>query len=203
LLEDTLKQAKEWGAEYVVCHLTYRPTDTQDERKAMELAERACNWLAETSRSHGIPIHTEYTSYSNAFHRPSQFVEMVGAHPELGLCIDVGHAFLGAQQRQKNYLKEIEVLAPYARSMHLWNAMNYEHYRKHGHIPLHPSQRPGEGWIDIEKVLEVMLTTSEDVKIIFEYRISEVTREIQEGFDWVKGIVDRFNGPSVSGEPAD
>ena len=200
LLEDTLKQAREWGAEYVVCHLTYRLADTQDERKAMRLAEQACHRLAEMSRSYSVPIHAEFTSYSNAFHKPSQFIEMVGAHPELGICIDMGHAFLGAQQRNRNYLKDIEALAPHARSMHLWNARDFEHYKKHGHVPLHPSQRPQKGWIDVERVLEVVLSASEGVNIIFEYPAKEVTREVQEGFDWAKGIVDRFNGPSTSGE---
>ncbi|MEK7822009.1 MAG: TIM barrel protein [Planctomycetota bacterium] len=199
LLEDTLKQAGEWGAEYVVCHLTYRLTDTQDERMAMRLAEQACRRLAEMSRSHGVPIHAEFTSYSNAFNRPSQFVEMIGAHTELGICIDTGHAFLGAQQRNKNYLKDIEALAPYARSMHLWNARDFEHYKKHGHVPLHPSQRPHEGWIDVEKVLEVVLGANKEVKIIFEYPVKEVTRELQEGFDWIKGLAERFNGTKVQG----
>jgi sugar phosphate isomerase/epimerase len=194
LLEDTLKQAREWGAEYVVCHLTYRPTDTQDEKTAMRLAEQACRRLAEMSSSYGVPIHIEFAPYSVAFHRPGQFLETVGVHGELGICIDVGHAFLGTRQQDRNYLKDIETLAPYARSMHLWNARDYEHYKKHGHIPLHPSQRPQEGWLDVECVLEAVLSVNPEVKIIFEYPVKEVTREVQEGFDWVEGIVKRFNG---------
>ncbi|MFN3466787.1 MAG: sugar phosphate isomerase/epimerase family protein, partial [Candidatus Brocadiales bacterium] len=160
-------------------------------------AEQTCHRLAEMSRSYGIPIHAEFTSYSHAFHRPSQFIETVGAHPELGICIDMGHTFLGAQQRNKNYFKDIEVLAPHARSMHLWNAINFEHYKKHGHVPLHPSQRPNEGWIDVERVLEAVLSVNREVNIIFEYPAKEVTREIQEGFDWVKGIVEKHNGLRV------
>lgn len=197
LFEDTLKQAREWDADYVVCHITYKPTDTQDERMATKLAEQACRRLAEMSSAYGVPIHAEFTSYSNAFHKPNQFIETVGAHRELGICIDMGHAFLGAQQRGRNYLEDIEALAPYTRSMHLWNARDFEHYKRHGHLPLHPSQKPHEGWIDVEKVLEAVLSANPKVKIIFEYPAKEVTREVQEGFDWVKGIVESFNGSSI------
>ncbi|HHT9153304.1 MAG TPA: sugar phosphate isomerase/epimerase family protein, partial [Candidatus Hypogeohydataceae bacterium YC40] len=133
LLEDTLRQAREWGADYIVCHLTYKPTDTRDEERAMKLAEQACNRFAEMSRLYCIPINVEFAAYSDAFNRPSQFVEVVGPHPELGICIDMGHAFLGAKQWNRNYLEDIESLATYTRSMHLWNARNYDHYKKHGH----------------------------------------------------------------------
>ncbi len=199
LMEDTLKQAREWNAEYVVCHLTYRPTDTQDEGKATRLAEEACCRLAEMSRSCGVPVHVEFAPYSSAFHKPSQFIEMMETYPELGICVDMGHTFLGTKQWDRDYLGDIEALAPYARSMHLWNAKNYEHYKIHGHIPLHPSQRPQEGWVDVEKVLEIVLSINSGVKIIFEYPVKEVTREVQEGFDWVRGIVNRFNGSKVKG----
>ncbi len=192
LFEDTLKQAKEWGAEYVVCHLTYRPTDTQDEGVAVKLAEQACIRLAEMSRTYGVPFHLEFAPYSAAFHWPSQFIKVIKEHPELGICIDVGHTFLGAKLRDRNYLADIETLASYAKSMHLWNALYYEHYREHGHIPLHPSQKPREGWIDIEKALEVVLGANQEVKIVFEYPVREMTKEVQEGFNWVKGVVDRL-----------
>ncbi|HHT9152461.1 MAG TPA: sugar phosphate isomerase/epimerase family protein, partial [Candidatus Hypogeohydataceae bacterium YC40] len=68
---------------------------------------------------------------------------------------------------------------------------------KHGHLPLHPSQKPHEGWVDVEKVLEIVLSANKEVKIIFEYPAKEVTREVQEGFDWVRGIVDSFKGSKV------
>src|SRR3989338_1603231 len=34
LLDHTMVHANHWGAEYVVCHLTFNPTDTKDEKTA-------------------------------------------------------------------------------------------------------------------------------------------------------------------------
>ncbi|MEK7368907.1 MAG: hypothetical protein AABZ62_04510, partial [Planctomycetota bacterium] len=80
------------------------------------------------------------------------------------------------------------------RSMHLWNTKSIEHWRKHGHVPLHPSQCPTEGWVDIEKTLEITLSHNKDLKLIHEYRIANMDDEIAEGFGWIRDTVERFKG---------
>lgn len=189
LLGDTVAQASHWGAEYVVAHLTYGPSDTLERPLALRLAAEACALLASLSRESGVPLDIEFAAYSPAFDRPEDFLAAVTEHPELGLCLDVGHAFLGAERRQADFLADVAILAPWARSVHLWNTQGLDRGRGHGHVPLHPSQAPAEGWIDMERVLDRVLEGNPAVRIIFEYPVAAMTAEIEAGYDWIAELV--------------
>jgi sugar phosphate isomerase/epimerase len=189
LLGETLEAAKRWGAEYVVCHLTFGPTDSKDEAVARKLAEAALARFAAMSRASGIPIDVEFAAYSDSFHRPDVFVELVGVHPELGVCLDVAHAYIGSQRRERDYWKDIKTLAVKARSAHLWNTRGADDARNNGHWPLHPSQDPKDGWIDIERVVNVLLAINSKMSIIFEYPVISVTPEVNKGYHWVADLV--------------
>lgn len=189
VVRETLELAREWEAEYVVSHLTYGPADSRDPETARRLAREACRELARLSRSHGVPIHIEYAAYTPSFNDPEEFAAVVSEHPELGICVDVGHAFLGAQMHGRSYERDLKILSRHARSVHLWNTKGLDHNRRYGHTPLHPGQTPGEGWIDIAFSLEVLLRERPEAAIIFEYPARSVTAEIQEGYDWVEGMV--------------
>jgi hypothetical protein len=189
LLGDTLTEAGRWGAEYVVTHLTYGPSDTLERPLALRLAGEACARLASLSREAEVPVDIEFAAYSPAFDRPEDFLAVVAEHPELGLCLDVGHAFVGAERRQADFLAEVATLAPWARSLHLWNSRGLDHTRRHGHVPLHPSQRPAEGWIDMERVLDRVLEGNPMVRVVFEYPVLAMTPEIEAGYDWIAELV--------------
>lgn len=188
VVEESLRHARNRGAAYVVTHLNYGRTDTSDAAIAGQLARSACARLAELSRSYGVPIHIEFAAYTTAFHEPRGFVEVVAPHRELGICLDIGHARIGAALRRRDYFSDICVLAPHARSMHLWNT------RGDGpeHVPLHPSQSPAEGWIDVERTLAAVLTHCPDIPVVFEYPVEKLTPDIQAGYDWVGRMVTAF-----------
>jgi len=192
LLEHTLEAARRWQAAYVVTHLTYGKTDTRDPEMAESLAVAACRRMAAMSAVNGVPLDIEFASYTDSFHRPDRFLEIVSRHAELGVCIDIGHAFLGAQLRQRDYLEDIAVLAPGARSLHLWNTTGPEHTRLHHHTPLHPSQRVAEGWLDVERIMAVVLGRNPEPHVVFEYPVEKLTPEIQAGYDWVADMVARI-----------
>jgi len=187
VLEDSLAFAATWGAAYVVTHLTYGPADTTDPDRAGALARRACADIAALSRGYGVPVDIEFAAYSDGFNEPARFAEAVGTHPELGLCIDTGHAWIGACRRGRDYLGDIRRLAPLARSMHLWNSRGPGETA--GHVPLHPDQSPADGWIDIPATLETVLAANPSVHIIFEYPVSHVDERIRAGFDWIAALV--------------
>ncbi len=189
LLGETLSAAKRWGAEYVVCHLTFGPTDSKDEGTARKLAEAALARFAAMSRESGIPIDVEFAAYSDSFHRPEIFVELVGAHPELGVCLDVAHAYIGSQRRERDYWSDIETLAAKARSAHLWNTRGADDARTNGHWPLHPSQSQKDGWIDIERVIDILVGINPNMSLIFEYPVISVTPEVDKGYHWVADLV--------------
>jgi sugar phosphate isomerase/epimerase len=197
LLGETLEAAKRWGAEYVVCHLTFGPTDSKDESTARKLAESALARFAAMSRAGGIPIDVEFAAYSDSFHRPDAFVELVGAHSELGVCLDIAHAYIGAQKRERDYWRDVETLAAKARSAHLWNTRGAEDAKNNGHWPLHPSQNAKDGWIDIERVVDMLVEINPNMSFICEYPVISVTPEINQGYYWVADLVGtkkRING---------
>lgn len=190
LLAHTLEQARGHGADYVVTHLTFGPSDSRDPATAARLAEDACARFAGLSRDWDMPIDVEFAAYTDAFNDPATFARTVTAHPELGLCIDVGHTFLGSLLRKRDFLDDIRALAPHARSLHLWNTTGPEHTKLHHHTPLHPDQRSEDGWIDLEEVLGIVMAANiVPPKVIFEYPVEAVTPEIQAGYDWATNIL--------------
>lgn len=192
LLEGTMQAARRWGAAYVVSHLTYGPKDTEDPATASKLAETACRRMAAMSRQYEVPLDLEFAAYSEAFHRADLFAEVVDEFSELGLCIDVGHAYLGALMRGRDHLDDIAALTGRARSLHLWNTTGPEFTRRNHHAALHPSQRTEDGWLDIERIIEVVARENPGINVIFEYPVEKVTPEIQEGYDWVARLLERF-----------
>ncbi|MCC7413254.1 MAG: sugar phosphate isomerase/epimerase [Gammaproteobacteria bacterium] len=188
----TIEQAAELGADYVVTHLTYGRTDTRDPDRARALAHTACERIAALARAADMPVHIEFAAYTDAFHDPRDFVAAVTPHAGLGICIDSGHTVLGAALRGRNYHDDVRVLAPHARSLHLWNTRGAADYRERGHVPLHPDQRPADGWIDIEAVLAAVLACNADAAVVFEYPVTVVDEHIVAGYRWVEAMVDRL-----------
>ncbi|MDK9720144.1 MAG: sugar phosphate isomerase/epimerase [Rhodospirillales bacterium] len=191
LLAETLQYARSWQAQHVVTHLTYGPADCKDEATARKLAAAAGARMAAMSKASGIPIDIEFAAYTDSFHKADNFAEMIDEHPELGICLDVGHVFIGAQKRERDYWKDIETLAPRTRSMHLWNTRGADDVKANGHLPLHPSQSPKDGWIDIEGTLRAVLSASPEASIVFEYPVDRITPAIQKGYDWVSQFVQK------------
>ena len=192
VLEDTLRQAH--GAVHVVTHLTYGPTDTTDRAQAVRLAHQAADDMAALSRRHGIPIDVEFAAYSDAFHTAEDFAGVLADHPELKLCLDVGHAFIGARKRGRDFLADIAHLAPLARSAHVWNWRPGET----GHVPVHPSQRTEEGWIPLPAVIALMIDGNPALRIIFEYPVKSVTPPIGLGYTWIESLIAAAGGGKES-----
>jgi len=190
VVEETLAEAKEWGAEYVVAHLNW-VEDSEDRREARRLGLNAARRLWRLAEGYGVELHIECGGYTGAFHHPDQFAALAREFPGLGLCLDIGHLRLIAESRGRSFLRDLETLAPHARSMHLWNTKDMAHYRRHHHVPLHPSQRPDDGWIDIERALAIVLERRPDCRLIFEYTWSSSEEErVREGMSWVASIAE-------------
>ncbi len=186
LVGRTVAEAGEWGAEYIVTHFNWSE-DTDDEAAAVRLAHESARKFSVMSLE--VPIHIECGGYRGAFHRPEQFVELVSDHPDLRLCVDIGHLWLIARERGRDFYRDIETLAPVAGSAHLWNARDKATYRRFHHVPLHPSQRPEDGWIDVPLALRTLLGASPGCRLIFEYREDGVPRaQLEEGFAWVEEL---------------
>jgi len=185
LVEETLQHARSWQADYIVTHLTFGKTDTANPDTALDLADKACIKLAALSEQYAMPIHLEFAAYTPSFNSPEQFAGIISQYSELGICLDVGHTMLGARLHGRDYLGDIRILAPQTMSLHLWNTRGEDQT----HIPLHPSQLPSEGWIDIEQTLKIVLACNPRITTIFEYPVNQLTPEVQAGYDWVEEMV--------------
>lgn len=190
-LEHTLSLAKEWKADYVVTHLTFGGTDTGDEATAERLARDSCARIAGLSRTAGVPVDIEFAAYTDSFHHPRGFADAVAPHDELGLCLDVGHTYIGSILRDRDFFSDLATLAPQARSLHLWNTKGPSHFKDDPHTPLHPSQKAGDGWIDLERALGTILDIRPVANVIFEYPVETVGERIREGYDWAASLLGR------------
>ncbi len=193
LLNSTLHYAKGWEADFVVTHLVWKD-DSKNRRKVTNLVCNTKSRFSEFSDVYNIPINIEFGGYSGYFHEPIQFVELVSDNPLLGICIDIGHTFLISKCRKRNFFKDVETLAPQTKSIHVWNTKGLDQCKKYNHIPVHPSQKAGDGWIDIKKTLEIILDYNKDCDIVFEYNhtyFDSIPDKVKEGMNWVRNIAQR------------
>lgn len=189
LAEATLGHAAALRAQYVVFHLNW-VEDSESERTAERLACEAAERLSALSEQHGVPVHLECGGYSGGFHRARQFAALAREFPELGLCLDIGHLWLIARQRERDFFRDLETLAPYTRSMHLWSARDLPTYLRHHHLPLHPERKPSEGWVDVPRALDIVLAARPGCPLIYEYRWEpKEDARVREGMAWVEGLV--------------
>ena len=195
MIEETMDSAWDLEAEYVVVHFPTPPsTDVQgiSYEKLREVAWNSACSLAELSHQYSIPIHLEGFGPS-PFLTPYFLTEVITRLPNLRYCFDTGHLHISAQRDNFDLYRFAEQLAPYIGSIHLWNNRGIEDYLTFRHIPIHPSQKPEEGWVDIGRVLQAIILTNSSCPIIFEsgfhYPESLGGYDYREGVKWVKELV--------------
>ncbi len=192
LINSTMHYAKGWKADFIVTHLTWKD-DSNNRRKALKLALDTESRFCDLADKYNLPINVEFGGYSGFFHEPDQFVDFVKDHPLLGICIDIGHTSIISGIRNRDFFKDIEIMAPYTKSIHVWNTKGLDHCKKYNHVPVHPSQTAKDGWIDIKKTLEIVLSHNKECNIVFEYNqtyFDKIPRAVKEGMEWVREIVD-------------
>jgi sugar phosphate isomerase/epimerase len=190
----TMETAVAYGAEYVVGHIPsviWEPQPALSDNKIVELAHRSCDQLSEWSRESNIPFALENVGPNPYFFHFEAFVDVMRAFPDLEFCLDIGHLHLMSVYAGLDSLQFASAMAPYTTIVHIYNATP-EMYRKYHHVPVHPSQRPQDGWADVVSILGCVLRGRRgDLTLVFEYspqyRASEVF--LKEGIEWVKSAV--------------
>jgi sugar phosphate isomerase/epimerase len=105
----------------------------------MNEAERLC-----------VSILVENLSGHPTFYSPDHYLALSDRYSKLGYCLDIGHAADLDDTDPEDYIR---VLGRRIRSCHVYNRKRGAH---HGHVPVHPAQRPEEGWIDIVKAIAAL-----------------------------------------------
>jgi sugar phosphate isomerase/epimerase len=194
MLNRTIQVAAEWGALYVVVHFGGLHSDGLSRPEVLELADRVATQLNAWAEELGAPLHLEYAAYNPSFATPEDLADMVARYPYLYVCLDIGHARVGAEMLGIDEWDAIRLLAPHTRSMHMWTTRGREDVRRYRHVPVHPALTPADGWIDVPRVLDAVLTLQPDCAIVFEpdvlYPADATWRE--EGVAWVQELVEPY-----------
>jgi sugar phosphate isomerase/epimerase len=191
----TMEHAGEYGAEYVVVHFPSPVSDDSNESdgKLEAIAWRSSEWLAELSFKRNIPIHVEGVGQSRLIN--AEFLTAVlKEYTPLSYCFDTAHANLAAIYNEFDIYEFQKQLLPYLGSVHLWNTRGRDDYVTFQHIPVHPSQGSGDGWVDIPRVLQALNTCNNILPVIFEsmpsYPEALGDHDYREGVKWVKELLE-------------
>lgn len=189
MITDTLEKARGFPTSHVVAHFP-SPSSTNGASEMTLSGQEAIAWqsanrLSELSEKYDIPVHVEAFGPSPLLSVP--FLRKVFvAFPSLRYCFDTGHMKLAMRRDGIDLYYFARELAPYIGSVHLWNARHAADYSNFRHIPVHPSQRPEQGWVDIEQVLQYIVPVSPTVTVILESGLSYP--EALGGFDYRDGV---------------
>lgn len=195
MIQETLAMAGDLGAEYVVVHFPCPTTAAAGESpsKLEAIAWSSADRLAEFSAKHNLAIHVEGFSPS-PFLTPEFLSQILGQFPPLRYCFDAGHMNIAAHRIGFDLYDFARQMVPYLGSIHLWNNRSFEDYEAFRHIPVHPSQKPEEGWVDIKKLLEALTGDQSRCPIIFEsghyYPIALGDHDYRDGVRWVKELLE-------------
>ncbi|MFC1974066.1 sugar phosphate isomerase/epimerase family protein [Chloroflexota bacterium] len=190
----TMEHAQEFGVDYVVVHFPTPPSDASGEsqEKIESIARSSCEWLAELSLKRGVPIHTEGVGASPLLN--AEFLcQVLAEYTPLRYCFDTAHAYLAALNDGFDYYAFARDMSPYLGSVHLWNTRGTDDYIAFRHIPVHPSQSPDDGWVDIPRTLAALNANRSDLTLIFEsaprYPLELGDHDYRDGIKWVKSLL--------------
>ena len=195
MIAETMELARDFGAEYVVVHFPVPLSATSGDvsyEKQREIAWQSASDLCELSDKSGIAIHLEGFGPS-PFLNVEFLSEVITRFPCFRYCFDTGHMNIAAQRDGFDLYRFAERMAPYIGSIHLWNGRDITDYTYFRHIPVHPSQKPEEGWVDVALILRSILSKNPLCPTIFEsglrYPQALGGHDISEGVKWVKELV--------------
>ncbi|HAZ31930.1 MAG TPA: hypothetical protein DCY61_04465 [Dehalococcoidia bacterium] len=190
MITESLAHAEDIGAEYIVVHFPTPCADAAGEKQATleSIAWKSCDQLAEISMKRGTPIHIE--GLGNSPYLTTGFLGQALSQYPLRYCFDAGHMHLASQTNDFDLYEFAAGIASFVGSVHLWNNRGSDDYLTFRHIPVHPSQDPGEGWADIRKLLEILRPSC---PVIFESPLSYPealgNHDYRDGVKWVKEIL--------------
>lgn len=195
MVEETLGLAVDLNARYLVVHFP-TPTAREDGDVAYEvvldIARRSAERLAKLSEAHGIPLMLEGFGPSPLL-SPAFLIEVVTTYPSLWYCLDCAHTFIASQRDGFDYFEFVRAMAPYLGTLHLWNTRGIHDYLAYRHIPVHPTLRPEDGWVDVEGTLRLVRQVNPGCPVIIEhgerFPPGLGLSNYREGVEWIKGII--------------
>jgi sugar phosphate isomerase/epimerase len=191
MIELALNQASDFNTDYVVVHYPH-PLDDLDGVEYADLRKIALDSAYQLSKlgdKYKQEIHIE--GYGpNPLLSVDFLKEVFSEFPKLKYCFDTGHLNIDSKEREFDLYGFAEGLAQHVGSIHLWNVSSVLDFESYRHIPVHPSQKPEDGWVDVPRILKTLWGHVKSV--IFE-NIPQYPQELgghdyKEGVQWVKQL---------------
>ncbi|MEU9774294.1 TIM barrel protein [Streptomyces sp. NPDC047968] len=162
----TVRCAADLGALHVVVHFpSPYPPYPQD---GFEQAGQ--DFLAATAalaREHGVSVLVENLSAHPLLRTPRQYHRALAGHPELGLCLDLGHAhLLGPQHAAPAGFADL--FGTRVRSMHVYET-TAARYPRHGHEPANRGGTPAGGFLGLPALLPGLLRRTRPAALVMEH----------------------------------
>ncbi|MBE0479599.1 MAG: sugar phosphate isomerase/epimerase [Dehalococcoidia bacterium] len=190
----TVEQAEHMGADYVVVHFPSPANEApgKDKARIESIARDSCDRLAALSVKRNMPLHIEGVGSSPLI--DAEFLTgILREFTPLRFCLDIAHSYLASKENEFELYEFAARLLPHTGSVHLWNTRSREDYMTYRHVPVHPSQDPEEGWIDVARILKVLADSIRSIPIICESENSFPqalgNHDYREGVRWVKEIL--------------
>ena len=211
LMEHSIDLAADLGAKYVVLHLqrTVRLLDEHlppeaDTDAALDLAIGGAERLARRAARYGLPVHLENMIANPLFCLPEHYEALLDAVPEVGLCLDVGHFWIDGAKFGFDPLQSAAHLARRIWSLHVYanqvgSDFEFNEMRERGLLrkfPLHPDQRPADGWMDVPALLRSVLSVHPMCYVTHEvYRSLDTDPgRTAEGLAWIEEVCREARG---------
>lgn len=193
ILEANLKMIKGLKVDYVVIH--FLSTQIENEKydnleDFINIAKKSLNRLNILAKEYCVKINIEYSSQILEYSSPKYWIDLVSGYEGLGLCLDLGELYFRSKERNRDFFKELQLMLKKVNIIHLYNAIDRQDVEKFGYIPINPSQKNEDGWIDIEKVVKYIKLEERKIPIIldpnFEYKGEEYFRD---GATWLNSML--------------
>jgi len=200
MIEETMKEAQELGAEHVVVHFPSPGCNSEGNAgtydEAFEIAWHSAELLADMSQRYETSIHMEGFGPS-PFLNVQFLTQVITNFPSLRYCFDTGHMHIQSSHFGFDFYEFARDMAPYIGSIHLWNNRGIEDYQTYRHIPVHPSQYPEEGWGDIARILRLVIAHNPACTITLESSLYYPEQlggyNIGECVAWVKELINTMS----------
>ncbi|WP_248926229.1 sugar phosphate isomerase/epimerase family protein [Paenibacillus hamazuiensis] len=97
-IADILGMAREWGVGRAILHPSYEPIAQNQRQRRIEHAKESLFRLAAVALASGVELAVECLPRTCLGNCGREIEELVGVHPNLGVCCDVNHLFVEAPE---------------------------------------------------------------------------------------------------------
>lgn len=185
LTEATVRCAADLGALHVVVHFP-SPYPPYPQAGFEEAGQEFLAATAGLAREHRVPVLIENLSAHPLLRTPEQYHRALAAQPDLGLCLDLGHAhLLGADSGAPHGFAS--AFGTRIRSMHVYET-TAERYPRYGHEPAAPERARAEGYLGLAELLPELLRLTRPSALVMEHGPVAPGAELTVA-DWLRELI--------------